>query len=175
MDEFTPQQLALAEAFSQRLGYGSFAKMHADFDGSRELVVDLVATVARVLPPLSWLSRGHRLLASCPGCGQAGLSTTGIDKIGYTYEVCECGTPEYPHMVEQLWHRTHMTGQPADQVVWTTRRATLEEVAADLAVAARKGDAGARGRTQLTYAGGLRAATRRVKALIQNMSDREQT
>jgi len=173
MEELTPQQLALAEAFSQRLGYGTFAKTIPDFDGSREQVIDLVKIVGRVLPPLSWLSRGHRLLATCPGCGQAGLSTPGIHKLGFTFEVCECGTPDYPHMVEQLWHREHMTGQPSDKVAWTARRATLEEVAADLAYAARRGEAGARGRTSLTYSGGLRAATRRVRDLIQNMSDRE--
>jgi hypothetical protein len=30
--------------------------------------------------------------------------TVGITDIAYTYEVCKCGEPTFPHLVEQLWH-----------------------------------------------------------------------
>lgn len=172
-NELTPQQQAIAHAVSEALGYGTFANMLLDFDGGRETVFRVVAAVQRAVPPLSWLNHQHQLLATCPGCGQAGLDTIGIHKLAHTYEVCECGTPDYPHMVEQLWHREHMTGQPSDKVAWTTRRATLGEASRLLWQVARKGELGARGRTQLTYEGGLRSAARQVDNLITEMEHRE--
>lgn len=54
--------------------------------------------------PLSWLDRGHRHAEVCPGC-QTRLSTVGLHKIAYVHDGCNCGTPEYTHLVEQLWHR----------------------------------------------------------------------
>lgn len=53
----------------------------------------------------AWSSPGHRPLAACPACGED-CSTTGITKLAYSFESCDCGTPEYVHLVEQIWHRS---------------------------------------------------------------------
>lgn len=52
----------------------------------------------------------HQHFAVCPGCG-ADLMTAAIVDIAYTFATCECGKPEYPHLVEQLWHRNELAGQ----------------------------------------------------------------
>lgn len=41
---------------------------------------------------------------TCPPC-KADMTKVGLPQIAYTFETCECGTPDYPHLVEQLWHR----------------------------------------------------------------------
>ena len=59
--------------------------------------------------------RGRDLLKSalshpgrsvCPGedCG-LDLMAVGIVALAYVFEVCTCATYDYPHLVEQLWHR----------------------------------------------------------------------
>jgi hypothetical protein len=48
---------------------------------------------------------------SCPGCG-VDLMTTAITHLAYVYDVCACGTPDYAHLIEQLWHRDCLADQP---------------------------------------------------------------
>ena len=43
----------------------------------------------------------------CPGC-RADLTRVAVVELAYVFDVCECGTPDYPHLVEQLWHREHL-------------------------------------------------------------------
>ena len=42
---------------------------------------------------------------SCLLCG-VDCSRVGIGKLAYVFEVCECGRPDYPHLVERLQHRS---------------------------------------------------------------------
>lgn len=42
---------------------------------------------------------------TCPEC-QGDCSKTAIDELIYTFELCSCGNPEYPHLIEQLHHRS---------------------------------------------------------------------
>jgi hypothetical protein len=93
-------------------------------------------------------------------------------KLGYEFVVCDCGTPEYPHphLVEQMWHREHMVRDPAE-VGWSVRWKALDDAVSWLARAARKGEAGAHPRQQLTFAGGLRHATRIVEKLRDQTLD----
>ncbi len=55
-----------------------------------------------------WIGREgaheHRQAGECPMCYQD-VTTIGITGLVYTFETCDCGTPEYDHLVEQLWHR----------------------------------------------------------------------
>lgn len=46
----------------------------------------------------------HQNLMNCGACG-TGLRTVAMVTLAMTYRQCDCGTPEYPHLVEQLWHR----------------------------------------------------------------------
>ena len=46
----------------------------------------------------------HTIFQNCPVCGED-VSKIAIIKLVYTHAICECGTPEYPHLVEQLWHK----------------------------------------------------------------------
>jgi hypothetical protein len=50
----------------------------------------------------------------CPGCG-AELARVGLTALAYTFEACTCGSPDYDHLVEQLWHRSCLrAGAAAD-------------------------------------------------------------
>jgi hypothetical protein len=121
--------------------------------------------------PMSWLSPNHQLLETCPGCGQK-LSTVGLHKLAYVFDVCECGTPEYPHLVEQLWHRQHI-GRTAEPIAATARREVLGEVIALLMKEARKPESAAPARQQITYSGGLRRAARLLEPLLGHAMDAE--
>lgn len=46
----------------------------------------------------------HTIFQNCPVCGED-VSEIAIVKLVYTHEVCECGSPHYAHLVEQLWHK----------------------------------------------------------------------
>jgi hypothetical protein len=48
----------------------------------------------------------HPGRARCPGveCGLI-LEAVALQHLAYVFETCQCGTPEYPHLIEQLWHR----------------------------------------------------------------------
>lgn len=59
----------------------------------------LLRTLAR-----TYLDGTHGKQAACPADGE-NLGAVGITELAYTFEVCACGTPEYSHLVEQLWHR----------------------------------------------------------------------
>jgi hypothetical protein len=63
-------------------------------------------TTGEVLP---YVGRDHRKppFTICPGCGQDAYRIA-LVKIAYVFEVCECGDPGYPHLVEQFWHRDHI-------------------------------------------------------------------
>lgn len=47
----------------------------------------------------------HPRSAVCPGC-EKDCSRTGLPKLVYTFESCTCPSAEYPHLMEQIWHRT---------------------------------------------------------------------
>lgn len=51
------------------------------------------------------LGTAHRSLQRCPECTQD-LSTSGLTRLAYTFEVCRCGALEGGHLVQQMWHRT---------------------------------------------------------------------
>lgn len=49
----------------------------------------------------------------CPTCGQTCMYT-GLTKLAYTFELCNCGVVEYEHLVEQLWHRGCLGAPPGE-------------------------------------------------------------
>lgn len=71
---------------------------------------------------LKWLDAKHGSLKHCPTCGE-NCSTTGLTKIAYYFTTCECGEPEYPHLVEQL---THLSCLASDGAIEPATRAMLE-------------------------------------------------
>ena len=114
--------------------------------------------------PLSWLSPGHRLLETCPGCGESGLSKTGLDRLAYVFITCYCGEPDYAHLAEQLWHRVHLS-ESAIPVSATARREAIADAIDVINRAIRTGEAGAPPRQRLTYGGGVR----RARALLNDL------
>lgn len=52
---------------------------------------------------LSW-DRRHRIATVCPRCADP-VMTVAMVNLVYTHEVCSCGTPNYAHLVETLYHR----------------------------------------------------------------------
>ena len=57
---------------------------------------------------VSWLDRHHPHQRYCPKCGDD-CSTIGITRVVHFWDVCNCGNPEYSHLVEQLAHVTCFT------------------------------------------------------------------
>lgn len=55
----------------------------------------------------------------CPGCA-ADLATCAITHLAYVFDVCDCGTPNYAHLIEQLWHRDCLADQPPSENGSTT-------------------------------------------------------
>ncbi len=51
---------------------------------------------------LGW-PRSHRYAPTCE-CG-ADVRRAPIVNLVYTFEVCRCGSPDFDHLVERLWHR----------------------------------------------------------------------
>ena len=47
---------------------------------------------------------GHPEQTNCPLCKKDLLRIAMIENL-YVFEVCTCGKPAYPHLVEQMWHR----------------------------------------------------------------------
>jgi hypothetical protein len=55
---------------------------------------------------LHWhLANHYNQSRMCQGC-QVDCSRVALIKLAYVFRVCECGTPEYSHLIEQIWHRT---------------------------------------------------------------------
>ena len=52
----------------------------------------------------TWSHATHRWLSICPNC-DADLLEAGITKLLYEFRSCDCGAPDFEHLVEQLWHR----------------------------------------------------------------------
>lgn len=46
---------------------------------------------------------GHVFGARCPGCAEE-IGRCALVDIAYRFASCDCGTPEYGHLVEQAWH-----------------------------------------------------------------------
>ncbi len=46
----------------------------------------------------------HTIFQDCPLCGED-VSKIAIVKLVYTHVPCDCGEPDYTHLVEQLWHK----------------------------------------------------------------------
>jgi hypothetical protein len=65
---------------------------------------------------ITWAERGFAWHTGshgvCPVCREE-LKTTAITKLAYTFEVCHCPDETYPHLVEQLWHRSCFTQREA--------------------------------------------------------------
>jgi hypothetical protein len=97
-DAMTPEKIAAVRALT--LAWG-----REEFGEERDMILTAVEVVLAAVRPLSWLAPNHRLLETCPDCGEKGLAQISLIDLTYTFEVCECGTPAYPHMVEQLRHR----------------------------------------------------------------------
>jgi len=163
--EEDPRHMAVARALAEGLEYGPYEGLNHN---ARPVIQDLTEKVLTAVTPMSWLSYSHDRLDTCPGCGQANLSIAGLTGLGYEFVVCECGTPEFPHLVEQMWHREHM-GRDGETIAATVRRDTLHEVMQTLANAARRDEP--RGNTSLTYAGGLRRALRLVRQFLSETPD----
>jgi hypothetical protein len=53
------------------------------------------------------LERRHGTQHLCPVCKDDLMRVAVVDLI-YSFELCSCGSPEYEHLVEQLWHRACM-------------------------------------------------------------------
>jgi hypothetical protein len=166
-NEDDPRHVAAAGALRKGLGFGAHQELADDQDFVQALALKVLAAVA----PLSWLSRWHRQLETCPGCGQSGLATAGLTDLAYEFVTCTCGVPAHPHLVEQLWHRRHM-GRPGEAIAATARREALSDAGLLLAVAARTGEAP--GRTELTYVGGIRRACQLVRQLRDETPDLEE-
>lgn len=69
----------------------------------------------------SWLhkrSHRHAIARNCPAC-RRDLLRVGITGLVYTHESCDCGEPEYTHLVEQLWHRECFAGQTIAELLLT--------------------------------------------------------
>lgn len=47
----------------------------------------------------------HQYSNICPKC-QEDLSRVALTKVVSTFESCDCGDPEFTHLVEQSWHKT---------------------------------------------------------------------
>lgn len=91
----------------------------ARFEDAEPTGIDLVEHLTRA-------SMSHRASRICPGC-DADLAVVGLTQLAYTFGTCSCGTPEYDHLTEQLWHlRCAQTSPKA-----------AEAVAVDLLEAAR--------------------------------------
>lgn len=63
---------------------------------------DTESATAAALAPLRWLDHANGRL--CPPCGER-VDTEAITNLVYTFERCDCGTPDFTHLTEQLWHR----------------------------------------------------------------------
>lgn len=61
----------------------------------------------------------------CPVC-QEDLSSVGINRLCITFDLCECPEADYPHVVEQVWHKACLTSylieHPDDQVCYRATR-----------------------------------------------------
>lgn len=113
-------------------------------------------------PVLDWLAHArsdtHRAaLRVCPACG-TDLRATALITLAMTYRVCECGTPDYGHLVEQLWHRTCVPAAPPGR---HREQALLDAVAAVTALSG--GLALRRPRTPADQRTRAAAADRRVE------------
>lgn len=53
----------------------------------------------------------------CPGCN-VDLMRVGIPELAYVFNVCTCGSPEYSHLVEQLWHFQCLTKSVEPVKTW---------------------------------------------------------
>lgn len=75
------------------------------------------ATEPPTIEPL--FPRNHRTDGGC--CGRCGedVGRIALPELAYTWEVCDCGTPTYAHLVEQPWHRDHVS----DRTAWRRDRA----------------------------------------------------
>jgi hypothetical protein len=87
------------------------------------MVLDPIAPTPEQAGIIQSLSRhrygtdGYEVPNTCPGCKTPNLHTTvGLTDVASTYEVCTCRDDDhtYDHLVEQLWHRTCLTGVPLD-------------------------------------------------------------
>lgn len=47
----------------------------------------------------------HRDGAKVCGPCDLDVTTTALTDLVFTFETCDCGMPEYAHLIEQLWHR----------------------------------------------------------------------
>lgn len=75
----------------------------------------------RVVTPagevFTWTSEprnaNHQNLMRCGEC-DTDLNVAVTVTLACTFRQCACGTPEHPHLVEQLWHRTCLprSGKP---------------------------------------------------------------
>jgi hypothetical protein len=49
----------------------------------------------------------------CPTCSDS--TNVAITKIVYVFEPCECGDPEYTHLLEVLYHRACLVASSCDR------------------------------------------------------------
>lgn len=56
----------------------------------------------------------HKRSTTCGGCG-VDLMRTGLPALAYTFESCSCGSPNYTHLIERLWHRRCLAAEALDE------------------------------------------------------------
>ena len=63
------------------------------------------ATDARTGDDLVFIGQPHDQRSTCPECGE-GLGRVGLNRLVYSFEVCDVPHVEYRHLFEQLCHRS---------------------------------------------------------------------
>ncbi len=73
---------------------------------TRHYIITVNAANPPTVEPL--VSRQHRTKPDeCRTCHQD-IAGAALTSLAYVWETCECGAPEYPHLVEQPYHRSHV-------------------------------------------------------------------
>jgi hypothetical protein len=107
------------------------------------------------------LARHHVIGKTCPRCG-ASTWNVGITSLAYTFEVCVCDLADYPHLTEELWHRSCLaegivTAGSAEETVLGVQR--LLEASA--------GNPYRRGGHRSSWTAGYATAVDRIGALLR--------
>lgn len=70
----------------------------------KQRILDILLECANASVFIKRWPLGHPEQTNCPLCKQDLLRVALVELL-YVFEVCLCGKPAYPHLVEQLWHR----------------------------------------------------------------------
>lgn len=62
---------------------------------------------------VSQWTHDHPRRTVCPRC-ETDCCRTGLHKLVYTFETCDCDAAQYPHLMEQIWHRACLAKAETD-------------------------------------------------------------